>query len=236
MISATASATNKATNKATASATNKAKAEILKSLWNILSKGGFSFKSPDVTIHKIITGKTTSRTVCLMDWQAGSRDSPVRADCTIIKNNKDNACIEVGVGVKDVQKIVYELSKTFDTTIETTIECTIDSGYLIDSKIDWKGFRAANITCYRNMGRKHPEEFQKDLKKSSGELGGFFDQYQFRNTYNLSTLKIVLPLDMDYISSIAILPFIMGTHDRLGTGSFISLLDKDTLSLIVSQC
>jgi hypothetical protein len=184
---------------ATASATNKAKAEILKKLWNILSKGGFSFTSPNVTIHKIITGKTTSR--------------------TIIKNNKDNTCIEVGVGVKDVQKIVYELSKIFDTTIETTIECKIDSGYLQKSNnldIDWNVFTGANLTCCRNMGRKNPEEFTYDLKHSSGELDGIFDQYQFRNSDNLSTLKITLPLDIDYISSIAILPFIMGTVSPTG--------------------
>ena len=195
---------------------NKAKVKILKLLWMVISKGGFTFTSGDVTIYKIITGKTTSR--------------------TIIKNNKEKTCVEAGVGVKDVQKIVCELSKTFDTTIETTIECTIDSGYLIDSKIDWKVFSTANITCCRNMGRKHPEEFQKDLKNSSGELDGIFDQYQFINSDNLSTLKITLPLDIDYISSIAILPFIMGTHERLGTGSFVSLLDKDMLSLIVNQC
>ncbi len=30
--------------------------------------------------------------------------------------------------------------------------------------------------------------------------------------------------------------FCNGTHERLGTGSLVSLLDKDTLSLIVSQC
>jgi hypothetical protein len=180
----------------TATATNKAKQEILKSLWNIISKGGFSFTSGDVTIHKIITGKTTYR--------------------TLIENKKEKTCIELGVGTKDVQKIVCELSKTFDTDTKTTIECKIDSGYLIDSKIDWKVFTAANITCYRNMGRKHPEEFQKDLKKSSGELDGFFDQYQFRNSDNLSTLKITLPLDMDYISSGIILPFIMGTVSRTG--------------------
>ena len=173
-----------------ATAINKAKADILKSLWNIISKGGFSFTSGDVTIYKIITGKTTSR--------------------TIIENKKEKTCVEVGV--KDVQKIVCELSKTFDT--KTTIECRIDSGHL--KYIDWKVFTAANMICYRNMGRKHPEEFQKDLKKSSGELDGFFDQYQFRNSDNLSTLKITLPLDMDYISSGIILPFIMGTVSRTG--------------------
>ena len=198
-------------------AINKAKADILKLLWMVISKGGFTFTSGDVIINREIKSKTTSETVCHV--KTGSRD---------------NICIKVGIGSKDVQKIVSELSKTFDK--KTTIECTIDSGYLIDSEINWKVFTAANITCYRNMGRKHPEEFQKDLKNSSGELYGFFDQYQFRNSDNLSTLKITLPLDIDYISSIIILPFIMGTHERLGTGSFISLLDKDTLSLIVNQC
>jgi hypothetical protein len=197
-----------------ATAINKAKADILKSLWMVISKGGFTFKSLNVTIHKIITGKTTSR--------------------TIIKNNKDKTCKEVGVGVKDVQEILSELSKTFDIATETTIECTIDSGYL--KKSNWKYFKAAEITCYQNTGHKKIEEITYDLKKYSGELDGIFDQYQFRNTYNLSTLKITLPLDIDYISSIIILPFIMGTHERLGTGSFISLLDKDTLSLIVNQC
>jgi hypothetical protein len=200
-----------------ATAINKAKANILKLLWIVISKGGFTFTSGDVTISKNITGKTTSSTVCLVNT-----------------GSKDNICIEVGIGSKDVQKIVSELSKTFDK--KTTIECKIDSGYLIDSKIDWKVFTAVNITCYRNMGRKHPEEFQKDLKNSSGELDGFFDQYQFRNSDSLSTLKITLPLDIKYISSGIILPFIMGTHERLGTGSLVSLLDKDMLFLIVSQC
>jgi hypothetical protein len=211
-------------------AINKAKADILKSLWMVISKGGFTFKSPNVTIHKIITGKTTSRTVCL--YKTDSRVS--FGDCTIIKNNKDKICKEIGVGVKDVQEILSELSKTFNIATETTIECTIDSGYL--KKSNWKYFKAAEITCYQNTGHKKIEEITYDLKNYSGELDGIFDQYQFRNTYNLSTLKITLPLDIDYISSIIILPFIMGTHERLGTGSFISLLDKDTLSLIVSQC
>jgi hypothetical protein len=185
-----------------ATATNKAKADILKSLWMVISKGEFSFKSPDFTIYKIITGKTTSRTVCL--YKTDSRVS--FGDCTIIENKKEKTCVEVGV--KDVQKIVCELSKTFDT--KTTIECRIDSGHL--KYIDWKVFTAANIKCYRNMGRKHPEEFTYDLKNSSGELDGIFDQYQFRNTYNLSNLKITLPLDIDYISSVIILPFIMGCY------------------------
>jgi hypothetical protein len=141
-------------------AINKAKADILKSLWMVISKGGFTFKSPNVTIHKIITGKTTSR--------------------TIIKNNKDKTCKEIGVGVKDVQEILSELSKTFDIATETTIECTIDSGYL--KKSNWKYFKAAEITCYQNTGHKKIEEITYDLKNYSGELDGIFDQYQFRNT------------------------------------------------------
>jgi hypothetical protein len=196
---------------------NKAKPDILKSLWmGLMSKGGYIFSSGDDTVSKQITYKNNCR--------------------IFIKDNKDNTCKEVGIGVKDVQEILSKLSKTFNIATETTIECTIDSGYLIDSTIDWNVFTAANITCYRNMGRKHPEEFKKDLKNSSGKLDGFFDQYQFRNSDSLSTVKITLPLDMDYISSSIILPFIMGTHKRLGTRSLVSSLDKDTLSLIVSQC
>lgn len=203
-----------------ATAINKAKADILKSLWMVISKGEFSFKSPDFTIYKILTRKNKYS--------------------TLIRNDKDySSSIVVGagveIGVKDVQKIICELSKIFDT--ETTILCRIDSGKLIDSNIDWKVFTAANMICYRNMGRKHPEEFTYDLKNSSGELNGIFDQYQLRNSHNFSHLKIALPLDIDYIiHNIIILPFIMGTHERLGTGSLVSLLDKDTLSLIVSQC
>jgi hypothetical protein len=217
---------------------NKAKADILKSLWMVISKGELSFKSPDFTIYKILTKKNKYSTVCLVNTD--SRDSPYRADCTLIRNDKHySSSIVVGagveIGVKDLQKIVCELSKIFDT--ETTILCRIDSGKLIDSNIDWKVFTAANMVCYLNMGLEHPEEFTYDLKNSSGKLDGIFDQYQLRNSHNFSHLRIALPLDIDYIiHNIIILPFIMGAHERLGTGSLVSLLDKDTLSLIVSQC
>jgi hypothetical protein len=90
------------------------------------------------------------------------------------------------------------------------------------------------------MGRKNPEEFLIDLKNYSGELNGIFDQYQFRNSDNLSTLKITLPLDIKYIvekyslTFALILAFIMGSHKRLGSESLISLLDSDILSFILT--
>jgi len=191
------------------------KKKTLESLWKMLKKGAFSFKSVDFEVCKILTSRTTYQ-IC-------------------ITNNKDKT--RRILGVKDEKEIVLELSKIFD--IKTTIICTIDCGYLTDIDFDFNVFLEVNITCYRNMGRKNPEEFLIDLKNYSGELNGIFDQYQFRNSDNLSTLKITLPLDIKYIvekyslTFALILAFIMGSHKRLGTESLISLLDSDTLSLIL---
>jgi hypothetical protein len=192
------------------------KKKTLESLWRkMLKKAAFSFKSVDFEVCKILTSRTTYQ-ICII-------------------NNKDKT--RRILGVKDEKEIVFELSKIFD--IKTTIICTIDCGYLTDIDFDFNVFSEVNITCYRNMGRKNPEEFLIDLKNYSGELNGIFDQYQFRNSDNLSTLKITLPLDIKYIvekyslTFALILAFIMGSHKRLGTESLISLLDSDTLSLIL---
>jgi hypothetical protein len=192
------------------------KKKTLESLWKkMLKKAAFSFKSVDFEVCKILTSRTTYQ-ICII-------------------NNKDKT--RRILGVKDEKEIVFELSKIFD--IKTTIICTIDCGYLTDIDFDFNVFSEVNITCYRNMGRKNPEEFLIDLKNYSGELNGIFDQYQFRNSDNLSTLKITLPLDIKYIvekyslTFALILAFIMGSHKRLGTESLISLLDSDTLSLIL---
>ena len=191
------------------------KKKTLESLWKMLKKAAFTFKSVDFEVCKILTSRTTYQ-ICII-------------------NNKDKT--RRILGVKDDKEIVLELSKIFD--IKTFLECTIDSGYLTDTDIDFNVFPKAIMTCRRNMGRKIPEEFQIDLKNYSGELNGIYDQYQFRNSDNLSTLKITLPLDIKYIIenyslTFALnLAFIMGSHERLGTGSFISLLDSDTLSFIL---
>jgi hypothetical protein len=207
------------------------KKKTLESLWKMLKKAAFSFKSLDFEVCKKFTSRTTYE-ICII-------------------NNKDKTRkilgVGIGIGVKDDQEILLELSKTFN--IETILECTIDCGYLkkcyantdtdTNSEIDFNVFQEANITCSQNMGRKNPEEFKIDLKKYSGELDGFFDQYQFRNSDNLSTLKITLPLDIKYIvekyslTFALILAFIMGSHKRLGNMSLISLLDSDILSFIV---
>ena len=197
------------------------KKKTLESLWKMLKKAAFTFKSVDFEVCKILTSRTTYQ-ICII-------------------NNKDKT--RRILGVKDDKEIVLELSKIFD--IKTFLECTIDSGYLTDTNtdtdtdIDFNVFPKAIMTCRRNMGRKIPEEFQIDLKNYSGELNGIYDQYQFRNSDNLSTLKITLPLDIKYIIekyslTFALnLAFIMGSHERLGAGSFISLLDSDTLSFIL---
>jgi len=199
------------------------KKKTLESLWKMLKKGAFSFKSLDFEVCKKFTSRTTYE-ICII-------------------NNKDKTRKILGVGVTDNQEILLELSKTFN--IKTILECTIDCGYLkkcytdTDSEIDFNVFQEANITCSQNMGRKNPEELKIDLKKYSGKLDGFFDQYQFRNSDNLSTLKITLPLDIKYIvekyslTFALILAFIMGSHERLGNMSLISLLDSDILSFIV---
>lgn len=196
------------------------KKKTLESLWKMLKKAAFTFKSVDFEVCKILTSRTTYQ-ICII-------------------NNKDKT--RRILGVKDDKEIVLELSKIFD--IKTFLECTIDSGYLTDTNtdtdIDFNVFPKAIMTCRRNMGRKIPEEFQIDLKNYSGELNGIYDQYQFRNSDNLSTLKITLPLDIKYIIekyslTFALnLAFIMGSHERLGAGSFISLLDSDTLSFILT--
>jgi hypothetical protein len=191
------------------------KKKTLESLWKMLKKAAFTFKSVDFEVCKILTSRTTYQ-ICII-------------------NNKDKT--RRILGVKDDKEIVLELSKIFD--IKTFLECTIDSGYLTDTDIDFNVFPKAIMTCRRNMGRKIPEEFQIDLKNYSGELNGIYDQYQFRNSDNLSTLKITLPLDIKYIIekyslTFALnLAFIMGSHERLGTESLISLLDSDTLSFIL---
>ena len=203
------------------------KKKTLESLWKMLKKAAFTFKSVDFEVCKILTSRTTYQ-ICII-------------------NNKDKT--RRILGVKDDKEIVLELSKIFD--IETILECTIDSGYLkkcyadtdtdtdTDTDFDFNVFSEANITFHRNMGRKNPEEFKIDLKKYSGELDGFFDQYQFRNSDNLSTLKITLPLDIKYIvenyslTFALILAFIMGSHKRIGDRSHISLLDSDILSLTI---
>jgi hypothetical protein len=191
------------------------KKKTLESLWKMLKKAAFTFKSVDFEVCKILTSRTTYQ-IC-------------------ITNNKDKT--RRILGVKDDKEIVLELSKIFD--IKTFLECTIDSGYLTDTDIDFNVFPEAIMTCHRNMGRKIPEEFLIDLKNYSGELNGIYDQYQFRNSDNLSTLKITLPLDIKYIIenyslTFALnLAFIMGSHERLGARSFISLLDSDTLFFIL---
>ena len=192
------------------------KKKTLKSLWKMLKKAAFSFKSLDFEVCKKFTSRNTYE-ICII-------------------NNKDKT--RKILGVKDDKEIVLELSKIFD--IKTFLECTIDSGYLTDTDTDFNVFPEAIMTCRRNMGHKIPEEFQIDLKNYSGELNGIYDQYQFRNSDNLSTLKITLPLDIKYIIekyslTFALnLAFIMGSHERLGAGSFISLLDSDTLSFILT--
>lgn len=210
------------------------KKKTLKSLWKMLKKAAFSFKSLDFEVCKKFTSRNTYE-ICII-------------------NNKDKTRKILGE-----REILFELSKIFD--IETILECTIDSGYLkrcyananananididtdadtnSDTDFDFNVVSEANITFRRNMGRKNPEEFQIDLKKYSGELNGLFDQYQFRNSDNLSTLKITLPLDIKYIvenyslTFALILAFIMGSHKRLGDRSHISLLDSDILSLTI---
>ena len=192
------------------------KKKTLESLWKMLKKAAFTFKSVDFEVCKTLTSRTTYQ-ICII-------------------NNKDKT--RRILGVKDDKEIVLELSKIFD--IKTFLECTIDSGYLTDTDIDFNVFPKAIMTCRRNMGRKISEEFLIDLKNYSGELNGIYDQYQFRNSDNLSTLKITLPLDIKYIIekyslTFALnLAFIMGSHERLGAGSFISLLDSDTLSFILT--
>lgn len=188
------------------------KKKTLESLWKMLKKAAFTFKSVDFEVCKILTSRTTYQ-ICII-------------------NNKDKTRRILGD-----KEIVLELSKIFD--IKTFLECTIDCSYLTDIDIDFNVFSEANMTCLRNMGRKIPEEFLIDLKNYSGELNGIYDQYQFRNSDNLSTLKITLPLDIKYIIekyslTFALnLAFIMGSHERLGAGSFISLLDSDTLFFIL---
>lgn len=203
-------------NNSIATDIKEVKKKTLESLWKMLKKAAFTFKSVDFEVCKTLTSRTTYQ-ICII-------------------NNKDKT--RRILGVKDDKEIVLELSKIFD--IKTFLECTIDCGYLTDIDIDFNVFSEANMTCRRNMGRKIPEEFQIDLKNYSGELNGIYDQYQFRNSDNLSTLKITLPFDIKYIIenyslTFALnLAFIMGSHERLGAGSFISLLDSDTLSFILS--
>ena len=151
------------------------KKKTLESLWKMLKKAAFTFKSVDFEVCKTLTSRTTYQ-ICII-------------------NNKDKT--RRILGVKDDKEIVLELSKIFD--IKTFLECTIDSGYLTDTDTDFNVFPEAIMTCRRNMGHKIPEEFQIDLKNYSGELNGIYDQYQFRNSDNLSTLKITLPLDIKYI-------------------------------------